>query len=162
VNYAAMREWTRIRSAASRDLRGGYGFSRNGQPKVERVGFDTCLEEVDAKGSILDFLWLANELIQTLFPHDAVPLRIDIEAARRSWHLPVKRNAEANAPPCNRTSHYEIEIAAVKAERDGAVRPLERDRSVCNRPITIERPFVEAKLAGNRVFVRPLGDCASR
>ena len=119
-------------------------FSRSRQlAEREGIRLYPCIQKLDLECSIDDWLGLSNQLMEPLIDDRSITALVHIHSVRGARWLPIDRHAKANGTFSSRWTHYEMEIARVKAVDDPAVRAARDGRLPAHRPIATQCPLIE-------------------
>src|SRR6266550_2959232 len=109
----------------------------------EAVGLHAGVEEFDFERSILDLARLADQLISPLLASRPLAMGIDVASVHRGSHFAVDEDAKSHRVALSSTSHHQVDVAGMKAERDAAPRLDKLGGSVRDGPVAGQRPVVE-------------------
>src|SRR5918998_5813414 len=126
----------------------------DGSAERESKGLHAWTEKLDLEPSIDDGFRLSDQLVQTLLGHRAVALFVNVGSVSRAWRLPVDQHAKSHGRSWGCRAHDEMKIAGVKTIRDASVGLVQHGGFLPHRPITGQRPIIQAQPRGQFIDAR--------
>ena len=100
------------------------------------------IEEFDLEGSVYDWTFLPDELIESGLSNYAGAVRDSVNAAIFAGRCAVQGDLEANRLTVFRRSHDQVQVAAVEPEHDLSWHGLEHGALGIDCPRPVQSPMV--------------------
>src|SRR5215213_4471530 len=100
----------------------------------EGVRVGAWLKEADLQRSVAYDVVLAHELVHAVVSEDAVAVRVDVHACRRTRRLAVEEHAKGDRLRCSSREH-EVRVTRVEPEGDAPAALVENDVLGPDRPL---------------------------
>src|SRR6202034_2311186 len=84
----------------------------------EREGLNAFVQELNSKDVLADILGLANQLIQPLLLHGAIPIGVGVIAMIAARWRTIQEDPKAHRVPAHRRAQHQMQVTRFESKRD--------------------------------------------